>query len=198
MAGPAQSGTRSFVAVVGALVAVVAVVVLVVRASRPPEPVETGPAMTTVTIVSDPAGATVTDADGGLLGVAPFDLTVPKRDAELPVVVRREGYQEQPVDDPAVLGHRARRREVVGHRREAAAAAEAAAEGLVALAAVEPASLGASVGRPRRRRRPAPRRLSPPAPPAPAPPPPAPPPPSPLPPAARRQRPRPRPARACA
>ena len=86
--------------VVGALVAVVAVVVLVVRASRPTEPVETGPVMTTVTIVSDPAGATVKDADGGLLGVAPFDLIVPKREVELPVVVSREGYQDSRITVP--------------------------------------------------------------------------------------------------
>jgi hypothetical protein len=100
MAGAAQSGPRSFVLVVGALVAVVAVVVLIVRASRPAEPVETGPVMTTVTIVSDPAGAPVSDADGGLLGVAPFDLIVPKREAELPVVVRREGYQDSRITIP--------------------------------------------------------------------------------------------------
>ena len=61
---------------------------------------QTGPATTTVTIVSDPAGATVKDADGGLLGIAPFELTVPKRDAELPVVVSREGYQDSRVTIP--------------------------------------------------------------------------------------------------
>ena len=56
--------------------------------------------MTTVTVVSDPAGATVTLADGGLLGVTPFELTVPKRDADLPVTVRREGYQDSHVTVP--------------------------------------------------------------------------------------------------
>ena len=100
MADPGQSGTRSFAAVVGALVAVVGVVLLVVRAGRPSEPVETGPAMTTVTIVSDPAGATVRDADGGVLGVAPFDLTIPKRDVDMPVVVSRDGYQDSRITVP--------------------------------------------------------------------------------------------------
>jgi hypothetical protein len=95
MADPAKSGTRSFLAIVGALVTVVVVVMVVVRAGRPPEPGTSGPPMTTVMIVSDPAGATVTSADGGVLGVTPFDLTVPKSDVELPVTVRRDGYQDK-------------------------------------------------------------------------------------------------------
>jgi hypothetical protein len=94
MADPAKSGTRSFVAIAGALVAVVGVLFLVVHGSRPPEPAS-GPPMTTVMIVSDPAGATVTNADGGVLGVTPFDLTVRKSDVEMPVTVRREGYQDK-------------------------------------------------------------------------------------------------------
>ncbi|HVU52774.1 MAG TPA: PEGA domain-containing protein [Polyangia bacterium] len=99
MADTAQSSNRSFMAIVGALVAVVGVVFLVVRGSRPSEP-DSGPAMTTVMIVSDPAGATVTNADGGVLGVTPFDLTVPKSDGELPVTVRRDGYQDKHVTVP--------------------------------------------------------------------------------------------------
>jgi hypothetical protein len=96
MAGPEQSGNRSFLVVVGALVAVVLVVLLVVRGSRTSEPgAPSGPEMTTVTIVSDPSGATVTSADdGGVLGVTPFELTVPKKDGEMPIIVRREGYQD--------------------------------------------------------------------------------------------------------
>lgn len=96
MADPAKSATRSFLVVVGALVTVAVVVMLVVRAGRPPEPgTPSGPPMTTVMIVSDPAGATVTDADGGVLGVTPFDLTVPKSNVELPVTARRDGYQDK-------------------------------------------------------------------------------------------------------
>jgi hypothetical protein len=101
MAPAEQSGNRSFVAIVGALVVVAAVVLLVVRGSRPSPPEEpTGPEMTTVKIVSDPTGATVTSPDGGLLGVTPFDLTALKREGEMPVVVRREGYQEKHVTVP--------------------------------------------------------------------------------------------------
>jgi hypothetical protein len=95
MADPAKSGTRSFLAIVGALVAVAVVVMLVVRAGHPPEPGTPPPEMTTVMIVSDPAGATVTEADGGVLGVTPFDLTLPKSNAELPVTARRDGYQDK-------------------------------------------------------------------------------------------------------
>jgi hypothetical protein len=103
MADPANSGTRSFLAVVGALVAVVVVLMLVVRAGRPPEPgAPSGPPMTTVMIASDPAGATVTNADGGVLGVTPFDLTVPKSDTELPVTARREGYQDKHTTVPLI------------------------------------------------------------------------------------------------
>jgi hypothetical protein len=101
MAGPEQSGSRSFVAVVGALVAVVVVVLVVVRASGPTAPaVPEGPPMTDIEVVSDPAGATVTGADGGVLGVTPFWLKVPKREGEMPLVVRRDGYQERHVTVP--------------------------------------------------------------------------------------------------
>jgi hypothetical protein len=94
MAGPERSANRSFATVVGALVVVLVVVLLVVRGGQTPAPVPSGPAETTVMIVSDPAGATVTTTDGGALGVTPFTLTLPKREGELPIIVRREGYQE--------------------------------------------------------------------------------------------------------
>jgi hypothetical protein len=101
MAGPEQSSNRPFASVVGALVLVAAVVLLILRASRPSEaPEPSGPAMTTVMIASEPSGATVIGPDGGVLGVTPFDLTVPKREGELPVLVRREGYQERKVTVP--------------------------------------------------------------------------------------------------
>jgi hypothetical protein len=100
MADSEKSGNRWFAAVVGALVVVVGVVLLVVRANRPAEPDTSGPPMTTVTVVSDPAGATVTTADGGVLGVTPFEYTVEKRSAELPVTVRREGYQDSHITIP--------------------------------------------------------------------------------------------------
>jgi hypothetical protein len=50
--------------------------------------------------VSDPSGATVTLADGGVLGVTPFKVTFPKREAELPVIVSREGYQTRRLTVP--------------------------------------------------------------------------------------------------
>jgi hypothetical protein len=101
MAPAEQSGNRSFVAVLAAFVVVAAVVLLVVRASRTSPPEEPkGPEMTTVKIVSDPSGATVTTPDGGLLGVTPFDLTAPRREGEMPVVVRRQGFQEKQVTVP--------------------------------------------------------------------------------------------------
>jgi hypothetical protein len=100
MAPAEQSGSRSFVGVVVAVVAVVAVVLLVVRGSRTSAPKPAGPEMTTVTIVSDPAGATVTGPDGGVLGVTPFELTVPERAAELPVQMRLDGYQEKRITVP--------------------------------------------------------------------------------------------------
>jgi hypothetical protein len=101
MVAPEQSGNRSFLAVVGALVAVVVVVLLVVRGSRTSEPeAPSGPQMTTVMIVSDPSGATVTSADGGVLGVTPFELTAPKSDVEMPVLVKREGYQDHKTTVP--------------------------------------------------------------------------------------------------
>jgi hypothetical protein len=93
MAGPERSANRSFAAVVGALVVVLVVVLLVVRGGHAPPSAPPAPAETTVEIVSDPSGATVSTEDGGVLGVTPFTLTTPKREGELPIVVRREGYQ---------------------------------------------------------------------------------------------------------
>jgi hypothetical protein len=102
MAEPQPSGRRSLAAVVLALAAVFGVVLLVVRAGRraEPEAERTGPEMTTVMISSEPAGATVSSEDGGVLGVTPFSLTLPKRDFEMPTHVRLAGYQEKRVTVP--------------------------------------------------------------------------------------------------
>jgi hypothetical protein len=101
MAESEKSGNRWFAAVVGALVVVVGGVLLVVRANGPSEPeAPPGPPTTTVTISSEPAGATVSTADGGVLGVTPFEYTTLKRNVELPVTVRREGYQDSHLTVP--------------------------------------------------------------------------------------------------
>jgi hypothetical protein len=91
-AGPARRFSSPLAAGVGAL-SVVLVVIAVVRASRPSAPEESGPEQTSVMISSEPAGATVSREDGGALGVTPFQVTLPKANAELPVVVTLQGYQ---------------------------------------------------------------------------------------------------------
>ena len=86
----------SLLKVVGALVVVAAVIAIVVhageggRASTPP-----GPPMTNVDVVSDPVGASVFDADGGLIGIAPLVISVPKSDKDLVVITKAEGYQDR-------------------------------------------------------------------------------------------------------
>jgi len=84
--------TAGLVAVVAGLVVTVLVVVLV-RTRSADEPEASGPALTVVTIVSEPAGATVVRTDGGVLGVTPFEITLPKTNSELPVLVQLPGYQ---------------------------------------------------------------------------------------------------------
>jgi hypothetical protein len=99
---PPPAAGRPFAIVVGAMVAVAAVVIVVVRAGDAGQ--SAGPAeqpVTTIDIVSDPPGASVTRADGGgVVGITPLTATFPKRDAELAVIVRREGYQERHVTVP--------------------------------------------------------------------------------------------------
>lgn len=86
-----------FLKVVGALVVVAAVIAIVVRAGDagrgPSEP--PGPPMTNVDVVSDPVGASVFNADGGLIGIAPLVISVPKSDKELVIFTRHEGYQDR-------------------------------------------------------------------------------------------------------
>jgi hypothetical protein len=104
MTSPTQrpAGGRTFAVVVGAMIAVVAVVVLVVRAGAgrtSDEPA--GPPITTIDIVSEPAGASVVRADdGGVVGVTPLTASFPKKDGELPVIVTLEGYQTRRVMVP--------------------------------------------------------------------------------------------------
>jgi hypothetical protein len=102
MPEPPQSRAAGhpFAVAVGAIVAVAAVVVVVVRAgSTGPAPRD--PGVTNVDIVSDPVGASVIRADdGGVLGLAPLTLTLPKSETDLPVIVRHEGYQDRLVKVP--------------------------------------------------------------------------------------------------
>jgi hypothetical protein len=93
----APSALSSFLKIAGAMVVVAAVIALVVRAGDagrasldPP-----GPPMTNVDVVSDPVGASVFDADGGLIGIAPLVISVPRSDKELVIFTRHEGYQER-------------------------------------------------------------------------------------------------------
>jgi hypothetical protein len=92
-----RSPVPPFAKVVGAMVVVAAVIAIVVRAgdagrapATPP-----GPPMTNVDIVSDPVGASVFDADGGLIGVAPLVISAPRSEKELVIFTKYPGYQDR-------------------------------------------------------------------------------------------------------
>jgi hypothetical protein len=89
---------RSFgsLLVAGAIVAGVALVVVAGRSRGPSTPERAEPEQTKVHIVSEPAGATVArEDDGGVLGVTPFEISLPKTTGELPVVVKLAGHQSR-------------------------------------------------------------------------------------------------------
>jgi hypothetical protein len=91
-------GGRAVGLALGAIALVVALVMLVVRAGeggRSAAPEAPQPPMTTVMIVSEPAGATITRPDGGVLGKSPLTLTLPKSDGDLVVIVSLDGYQSR-------------------------------------------------------------------------------------------------------
>ena len=103
MAAPSghRTGAQSLALVVGAVVVVVAVVVLLVRAGDTGRGVAPArPELANVDIVSVPAGATVLRADGGVLGMTPFTLSLAKSDAELPVIFKADGFQDRRVTVP--------------------------------------------------------------------------------------------------
>jgi hypothetical protein len=82
------------------VVVIVAVFFLVRSAGQRGEPATDEPAFTRIMISSEPAGATVTRADGGVLGTTPFEVSLPKANAELPVIVTLDGYQTHRVTVP--------------------------------------------------------------------------------------------------
>jgi hypothetical protein len=91
-----RSSLPPFAKVVGAFVAVAAVIAIVVRAGDGGRPVApSGPPMTNVDVVSDPVGASVFDADGGLIGVAPLVISVPRSDKDLVIFTKYPGYQDR-------------------------------------------------------------------------------------------------------
>jgi hypothetical protein len=90
-----------FATVVGAMVAVVAVVAFVVRVGDAGRSTRTDPGITTIDIVSEPPGASVVRADdGGVLGLTPLNVSFPKSDKDLAVVVSHEGYQDHRANVP--------------------------------------------------------------------------------------------------
>jgi PEGA domain len=92
---------QSLALVAGAVVVVVAVVAILVSAGGAgPRKAPAGPELAKVDIVSVPAGATVTRADGGILGTTPFTLSLAKSNTELPVIVKAVGYQDRAVTVP--------------------------------------------------------------------------------------------------
>jgi len=92
---------RTLAVVVAASVAVVAVVLRFGTAGRTADEASAVAAFTNVDIVSVPAGAVVIRADdGGVLGRTPFVLSVAKSDAELPVIVKADGFQDRRVAVP--------------------------------------------------------------------------------------------------
>ena len=96
-----KPGARSLALLVGALAVVVAFIALIVSAGDAGRgKVPAGPELAKVDIVSIPAGATVTRADGGVLGTTPFTLSLAKSNTELPVIVKAVGYQDRPVTVP--------------------------------------------------------------------------------------------------
>jgi hypothetical protein len=97
--GASRRSSTWVAALVGGII-VVAVVVLIARTRSSEEPAPSGPEMTAIEIVTEPAGATVSFLDGGVLGTTPLDTKLPKRDGELPVIVRLVGYQERRVTVP--------------------------------------------------------------------------------------------------
>jgi hypothetical protein len=97
--GAPRSSSAWVSALIGAII-VGAVIVLIARTRSTEEPAPSGPELTAIEIVSEPAGATVSLTDGGVLGTTPLDTKLLKRDGELPVIVRLAGYQERRVTVP--------------------------------------------------------------------------------------------------
>jgi hypothetical protein len=92
--------SRAAAALFGAVV-VAGAIALVLRAGarRTAQPARVE--RTSVEIVSDPPGATVVRADdGGVLGVTPAVVVLPKQNGVLPVIVRLDGYEPRNVDVP--------------------------------------------------------------------------------------------------
>jgi hypothetical protein len=87
--GAARRSSATFV-VAGA---VVAIIVALTRSREAGSPEAPQPEQTKVHIVSEPAGATVVLRDGGVLGVTPFEVLLPKGAGELPADVKLDGYQ---------------------------------------------------------------------------------------------------------
>jgi hypothetical protein len=99
--GPARRSSGWIAGVVGALIIIVVIVLIARTRSESDPPGPPAPDRTALEIVSEPAGATVVRADdGGVLGVTPFDISLPKSNAEVPVFVRLKGYQERRVTLP--------------------------------------------------------------------------------------------------
>jgi hypothetical protein len=105
MAEPSQPrpSNRSLAIVVGLMVAVALVAIFLLRvgaASKDDAP-PTDPKVASIQLLSLPTGATVRRADdGGVLGVTPFIVDLPRSDTDVAVVVHRDGYQDRHVTVP--------------------------------------------------------------------------------------------------
>jgi hypothetical protein len=91
-----RAAVPGFALVVGSMAVVAALVVLIARVgdSRPAAPAE--PAMANIDVVSDPVGASVFRADdGGLIGIAPLVISLPRSEKDLVIITKHPGYQDR-------------------------------------------------------------------------------------------------------